>query len=516
MKRHRRNGSVCPGIAWSIGGAAPARLAALLLTAACVVDDPKRAGIMDPVDRPSRQVAPTDTGTYLVLLSVHRANAEAVARSIVAAERGKQRYLYRGLSGFAISGISDEAAARIAKDPRVRLVERDQKSSMSGDQVLPPGGVGGPLWALDRIDVFGTPSFDGHFLYDHAGAGVHIYVLDTGVRGGHVDFAGRIGNGACILGLSWNCSPTIDDDDHGTGTASVAAGATNGVAKQAIIHPVRVCDFENLGDECWHSDQVAGLDWVMQNRILPAVATMSLNGYPGSFAVGHAITSLVTSYNVLVFRSAGNDNRDAYDDRGNRSPFSVIVGATQPNDARAGFSNWGATVSLMAPGVLMQMASSANDTATALRSGTSFAAPLAAGVAAAILSANPNLTPAQLKSVLEQGATSGTVTNGMGVANRVLYSRVAAPLALSVSILGPTAVLSGSSCLYSASVTGAPGPFSYSWTVDGVPFGGNASSILVTNGGASFDVGLSVSAPGAAGGTNVAVAIQSSAPPCSE
>lgn len=391
-----------------------------------------------------------------------------------------------------------------------------KKASISGDQVLPAGGDGGPLWALDRIDVFGSPSFDGHFYYDHTGAGVHIYVLDTGVRGGHVDFAGRIGNGVCILGLSWGCSPTIDADNHGTGAASVAAGTTHGAAKQAIIHPVRVCDFNNLGAECWHSDQVAGLDWVMSNRILPAVATMSINGYPGSFAVRDAITALISSYGVLLFRSAGNASRDAFDDRGNRSPYSVIVGATHPNDARAGSSNWGATVDLMAPGVLMRMASSAGNTDTISQSGTSFAAPLAAGVAAAILSANPALTPAQLKSVIEQGATTGTVTNGMGVANRMLYSRIAVPFVLSVSILGPTVVLSGSSCVYSASVSGAPGPYTYSWTVDGSPFGGNTNSILVTNGGSSYDVGVSVTAPGAAGGTNVAVAISPSAPPCAE
>ncbi len=484
---------------------------------ACATDEPRTSrDIVGPGNGTAAQVAPDDTGTYIVLLNVHKSNAAAVSQALVAAERGRQRYLYQSLSGFVISGINDAAAARIAKDPRVRLVERDQKSSISGDQVLPGGGAGGALWALDRIDVFGPPSFDGHFLYDHTGAGVHVYVLDTGVRGGHVDFTGRIGNGVCILVLSSGCSPTIDDDNHGTGVASVAAGTTHGVAKQATIHSVRVCDVENFGPECWHSDVVAGLDWVMSNRILPAVATMSHNGYPGSFAVRDAITALINTYGVLVFRSAGNATRDAFDDRGNRSPYSVIVRGTLTNDARVGNSNWGATVDLMAPGVNLEVASSANNTAVWLQSGTSLSAPLAAGVGAAILSANPALTPAQLKSVIENGATTGTVTNGMGVANRVLYSRVTVPFVLSVSIIGPTVVLSGASCVYSASVSGAPGPYTYAWTVNGSPFGGNTSSILVTNSGSPYDVGVSVTAPGAAGGTNVAVSISPSAPSCAE
>lgn len=481
---------------------------------ACVTDEPRTSrDIVGPGSGTATQVAPEDTGTYIVLLNVHKSNAAAVSRALVAAERGREKYLWQSLSGFAISGINDAAAARISSDPRVRLVARDQKMSGSGDQVLPGGGAGGTLWALDRIDVFGAPSFDGHFLYNYTGAGTHIYVIDTGVRGGHVDFTGRIGNGACFVTLSWGCSQTIDPSGHGTATASVAAGTTHGVAKQATIHPVRVGDD---GNNFWYSDIVAGIDWVMSNRILPAVATISINGYPSDFAIRDAITALVNTYGVLVFKSAGNASRDAFDDRSNRSPYSVVVGATHPSDARVATSNWGATVNLMAPGVNMEVASSASNTAVILQSGTSLSAPLAAGVAAAILSANSALTPAQLKSVIENGATTGTVTNGMGVANRVLYSRVTVPNVLYVSIIGPTVVLSGASCVYSASVTGAPGPYTYSWTINGSPFGGNTSSILFTNSGSPYDVAVSVTAPGAAGGTNVAVSISPSAPSCAE
>lgn len=132
-------------------------IAAVILSA-CIADEPSSGVLVGPVGGAQSQVAAEDTSTYLVLLNVHRSNADAVARDIVAKERARQRYLYRSLSGLAISGIDEAAAARIAQDPRVRLVERDQKASLSGDQVLPAGGAGGPLWALDRIDVFGPPN----------------------------------------------------------------------------------------------------------------------------------------------------------------------------------------------------------------------------------------------------------------------------------------------------------------------------------------------------------------------
>lgn len=159
------------------------------------------------------------------------------------------------------------------------------------------------------------------------------------------------------------------------------------------------------------------------------------------------------------------------------------------------------------------MTSSAGNTDTSGQPDTSLSAPLAAGVAAAILSANPALTPAQLKSVIEQGATPGAVTNRLGVANRDLYSRITVPFVLSVSIRGPTVVLPGSSCACAASVSGSPGPYSYAWAVNGKPVVGDVNVILVSNSGSPYDVGAAVTAPGAAGGTNVAVSIASSAPP---
>ena len=77
---------------------------------------------------------------------------------------------------------------------------------------------------------------------DHQSGCMHcvvaVYVLDTGVRTSHVDFKGRVGAGASSVGSS-----VMDDNGHGTQVAGmrIALGGIHGVAKRAILHPVKVC-----------------------------------------------------------------------------------------------------------------------------------------------------------------------------------------------------------------------------------------------------------------------------------
>jgi subtilisin family serine protease len=102
------------------------------------------------------------------------------------------------------------------------------------------------------------------------------------------------------------------------------------------------------------------------------------------FAFRDAIDG-VLNQGVLVFKAAGNCNTDAFLDRTNRASRSVVVGATRNDDSRPVWSNHGSTVSLMAPGENRIVAHPAPDFADAILDGTSFAAPMAAGVAATAL-----------------------------------------------------------------------------------------------------------------------------------
>src|SRR3546814_8245556 len=118
---------------------------------------------------------------------------------------------------------------------------------------------------------------------------------------------------------------------------------------------------------------IAGLDWVAAHAIHPAVANLSYSGNPGSFGVRDALEGVASS-GVAVTKAAGNENRDAFEDRGNRAVGAMIVGATTAFDQRASFSNFGSTITLFAPGVDVKTADNASNSAVNVVGGKSIAA----------------------------------------------------------------------------------------------------------------------------------------------
>lgn len=446
------------------------------------------------VSRLGRGQVDSVPGAYIVLFNTSIDNAGVRARDMIRGAGAKETWVWDGLvKGFSVRNLPTAALSALEKNPQVRLVEPVRQVYPSDTQTLPLDGgsfATSSIWSLDRIDHAGAFSFDGFFQFNKTGAGVHIYIVDSGVRGGHQQVTGRIGNGSCHVSWSLNCSETIDAIGHGTSVASAAAGSTYGVAKQATIHPVRI-DGGSNGASC--DDIVDGLNWVGSHVQRPAVVNLSYGGEPSCFSIRDAIDALV-NFNILVFKSAGNENVDAFEDRGNRSAGSVVVGAIDRNDARSSFSNWGSTVSMMAPGQSMRLATAVNDTGTAIMSGTSFAAPLTAGVAATQLQVLPTLDAASLKANLLNNASAVTITGGSGVANRVLFSNFTAqPPPLAVQISGPTSVSPFAQCQWHASASGGTGSYTYAWSVDGQSVGTNSTQLTFTNSGASFVVGVTLS-----------------------
>ncbi|KMS66337.1 serine protease [Streptomyces viridochromogenes] len=347
------------------------------------------------------------SGSYLVTLKGGTKAPSAAGKSLADKYGAKISHTYGTvLNGYAVRA-DERQAKRLAADSRVASVVQDTRVTLEHNQKNPPS------WGLDRIDQANLPLDKSYTWPESAGAGVTVYVIDTGIRISHKDFGGRASHGWDFVG---NDRTASDGNGHGTHVAGTIAGGRYGVAKNAKVVAVRVLDNAGGGTT---AQVIAGIDWVTKHARKPAVANVSLGGYRNAqldAAVRNSIASGVT-YTV----AAGNDGLPA----GLYSPAAVqealTVGATDKNDARASFSNFGSVLDVFAPGVGITSASYANDTGRATYSGTSMASPHVAGVAALYLADHPKARPAQVSKAVVAQAVSGKVSGrGLGSPNELL------------------------------------------------------------------------------------------------
>jgi subtilisin family serine protease len=351
-----------------------------------------------------------DTAASLAGESNRAARVPMVANDIATRHRANLIRSYdRVLRGFAVKA-DDAALARLLADPRVAYVEEDGYVRGNPTQA-------NATWGLDRVDQRALP-LNTNYTYDTSAAGVHAYVIDSGLLATHTEFTGRVGNGFDAVGGGTN-----DCNGHGTHVAGTLGGTTWGVAKGVTIHPVRVLGCDNTGT--W-AGVIAGIDWVAANRVLPAVANMSLGGGANA-AVDTAVANL-SNAGVTVVVAAGNGGVDACGTSPARAPAAITVGATDANDARSIWqfgqsSSWGTCLDIFAPGTAITSAWHTGTAATNTINGTSMASPHVAGAAALHLATNPTATPAQVTTALINASTQNVVTDARaGSPNRLLFT----------------------------------------------------------------------------------------------
>ena len=370
------------------------------VTAPVAADVPTMAGIVPP------------GGTVDVIVTFDERERDPVgrARALMQQLGGRPTHTYaHALKGFA-ARVSSAAVEQLTRSAGVTRVEVDAVGSLDAT-------VTALSWGQDRLDQRVLP-LDRLYSTASTGTGVRVYILDSGINGNHAEFAGRMLPGFSAFGDN----DTADCHGHGTHVAGTAAGVTAGVARGAWVVPVRVASC--TGSVAW-SSLIAGLDWIASqkasNRSVPMVANISLGGSLSS-TLNDAVNRTVQA-GVVVVVSAGNSGADACLQSPAAASTALTTGATQADDAKASWSNFGNCVDLFAPGAGITSAAYGTNSGYVVMSGTSMAAPHVAGVVALILGTYPTYAPNQVRASMIAGATPNVVTGaGTGSPNVLLSS----------------------------------------------------------------------------------------------
>jgi thermitase len=314
----------------------------------------------------------------------------------------------------------DDALAMVSiyqAQPTVRYAEPDYIASIPERELIGPGSSDGGA-IPDRLGpgrLLGLLANPNDSLYSQqwhhtkintaAGweygraAGVTIAIVDTGVSCNHPDLQGK-----CVAGYDHANGDADPSDDHGHGThvAGIAAAQTNngtgvaGVGWEARIMPVKALGASGNGS---HSAIANAIIWAADHGA--QVINMSLGGPFTTSTLANAVSYAISQKGVTLVAAAGNENTSnpsypaAY-------PNVIGISATTQSDSRASFSNYGDAIDVAAPGVAIL--STVTSGGYQAWSGTSMAAPVAAGLAALLKGQNASRTPAQIEQLLEQSA----------------------------------------------------------------------------------------------------------------
>ncbi|MCC3372822.1 S8 family peptidase [Cohnella sp. REN36] len=225
-----------------------------------------------------------------------------------------------------------------------------------------------------------------------------VAVVDTGVQLDHPDLKGRLVNGTNIVDPS---APPEDDVGHGTHVAGIIAAEVNnhegvaGMTWYTKIMPVKALDSTGAGTTYSVAE---GIIWAADHGA--QVINLSLGNYAQAQFLHDAI-KYAYDKGVVVVAASGNDNTDrpgypaAY-------PEVIAVGATDPDERRASYSNYGDYIDVTAPGT--QIASTYPGSRYAALSGTSMASPHVSALVSLIRAANPQMSNADVVDVMRKTA----------------------------------------------------------------------------------------------------------------
>ncbi|PBK68565.1 peptidase 1 [Armillaria solidipes] len=309
----------------------------------------------------------------------------------------------RTSNGFA-GVLDDNDLNSIRANPDIESIAQDGIVSVTTTQTNAPWGLAriSQRAALGSSD---TSALTYRYNYDPSdGAGVDVYVVDTGIYTAHSTFGGRASWGATFGGYA-----NADGNGHGTHVAGTVGGTQYGVAKSVHLIAVKVLDDSGSG---YISDILAGLEWVIdavEASGKPSIVSLSLGGSASTTFDNGIIAVINAGIHVVV--AAGNDNTNASGTSPARVATAITVGATTITDARASFSNYGSVVDIFAPGQYITSSWIGGTTRTNNISGTSMATPHISGLVAYLIGLNGNQSPAAISSLIKSLGISGVLSN---------------------------------------------------------------------------------------------------------
>ncbi len=324
-------------------------------------------------------------------------------RGIVRGVRAQQDLGKQELLNASVVEATAEGIEELSADPDVEKIWPDLPVYACLDNSVPR--IGAPdVWDLG-----------------YTGRGVKVAVMDTGVDPAHPDFAGRLAATKDFTGEGYT-----DNNGHGThvagalcGSGAASNGLYRGVAPDASLIAAKVLKHDSSG---MMSNVIAGLEWAIEQGA--RIINLSLGGKgpaDGDDALSDACNAIVRDYGIVVCAAAGNFGPALWSVGPPGAASEVItVGAATDEDTVAIFSSRGPVGTddnpqikpdILFPGTdviscrasNIQFGEPLNEWYTRSQ-GTSMATPYAAGTAALMLQANPNLSPRQIKELLMRTA----------------------------------------------------------------------------------------------------------------